>query len=158
MKYLLTALIISSMQLGCCMTVMAQATKLDPPNPTWANINAANIVSFFPVAASIGYDTYKSWHSSDRKRAFLMQGARAGIDIGVAELVKRMVHRNRPDNSDSKSFYSEHTELTAMGVSWQVSIPLAAGAGYTRMAANKHYLTDVLVGLGAGFLTGRYIK
>ncbi len=136
----------------------AQATVLDPSGLAWSNKNAANVISFFPVVASIGYDTYKSWKSEDRKHAFIAQAERTAIDVGVAEITKRLVHRCRPDLSDCKSFYSEHTELTAMGTSFKVSIPLAASVGYFRIAANKHYLTDTLVGLGAGFLTGYFIK
>ena len=138
----------------------AQATVLDPPSSDikWSNTNAANIASYIPVAASIVYDSYKSYKSEDRKRAFTFQAAKLGTNLAAAELIKLAVHRCRPDNSDCKSFPSEHTELTAMGSSISVSIPLAAGTGYLRMAANKHYLTDVASGLLIGFLTGHYIK
>jgi len=142
----------------CPSVARTQPTILDPPNPTWSNTNAANIASYIPVAASIVYDSYKSYKSQDRKHAFLMQGIRTGSNLGAAELIKLVVHRIRPDLSDNKSFPSEHTELSAMGTSIAVSIPLAAGTGYLRMAANKHFLTDTIAGLGIGFLTGRYIK
>ena len=137
-----------------------QATVLDPPSSavSWSNTNAANIASYIPVAVSIVYDSYKSYRSENKKRSFLMQGAKTGINLTAAELIKLAVHRVRPDLSDNKSFPSEHTELTAMGSSISVSIPLAAGTGYLRMAANKHYLTDTLTGLAIGFLTGHYIK
>lgn len=71
------------------------------------------------------------------------------------------------------SFYSGHTTLafslatsTAMVASlrgyslapvlWAVGLPLAAFTGYLRIAADKHYLTDVLVGamLGSAFGLG----
>jgi len=87
-----------------------------------------------------------------------MQGIKTGTNLGAAEAIKLLIHRIRPDMSDNKSFPSEHTELSAMGTSIAVSIPLAAGTGYLRMAANKHFLTDTITGLGIGFLTGRYIR
>jgi hypothetical protein len=135
-----------------------QPTVLDPPNPTWSNTNAANIASYIPTAASITIDTIKSYHSSNRRLAFEKQALRTGLDVGITELIKILVSRQRPDMSDNKSFFSEHTELAAMGSSLAVSIPLGASAGYLRMAANKHYLTDVLTGLAAGIITSRLIK
>ncbi len=137
-----------------------QATVLDPPPSavSWSNTSAANIASYIPVAASIVYDSYKSYKSVDRKKAFALQGLKTGTNLVASELIKLAVHRIRPDLSDNKSFPSEHTELAAMGSSIAISIPLAAGTGYLRMAANKHFLTDTLTGLGIGFLTGHYIK
>jgi membrane-associated phospholipid phosphatase len=37
---------------------------------------------------------------------------------------------------------------------WAVGLPLAAASGYLRMAADKHYLTDVLVGAAVGAAFG----
>lgn len=37
---------------------------------------------------------------------------------------------------------------------WAVGLPLAASTAYLRMAADKHYLTDVLVGTAVGSLFG----
>lgn len=69
------------------------------------------------------------------------------------------------------SFYSGHTTLafslatsSAMVASlrgyslapvlWAVGLPLAAFTGYLRIAADKHYLTDVLVGAAIGSAFG----
>ena len=69
------------------------------------------------------------------------------------------------------SFYSGHTSLafslvTAAGtvselrgyknrwLIWAVGLPAAASVGLMRMGADKHYLTDVLVGAAAGTLFG----
>ncbi len=153
--FLAATLILLNSQLPKC-----QQTVLDPPPSavSWSNTSAANITSYIPVAASIVYDSYKSYKSEDRKKAYALQGLKTGVNLLSAELIKLAVHRTRPDHSDNKSFPSEHTELTAMGSSIAISIPLAAGTGYLRMAANKHFLTDTITGLGIGFLTGRYIK
>ncbi|WP_369946333.1 phosphatase PAP2 family protein [Vitiosangium sp. GDMCC 1.1324] len=69
------------------------------------------------------------------------------------------------------SFYSGHTAMafslvTAAGtvselrgyknrwLIWAVGLPVAASVGLMRMGADKHYLTDVLVGAAAGSLFG----
>lgn len=74
-------------------------------------------------------------------------------------------------NDNNLSFYSGHTSMafalvTAAGtvselrgyknrwVIWAVGLPAAASVGLLRMGADKHYLTDVLVGAAAGSLFG----
>jgi len=76
-----------------------------------------------------------------------------------------------PDADDDVSFYSGHTSLafalasaagtvsslrgyrTAPWV-WATGLALAAGTGYLRIAADKHYLTDVLTGAVVGTAFG----
>jgi membrane-associated phospholipid phosphatase len=72
---------------------------------------------------------------------------------------------------DNLSFYSGHTSLTftlatasgtvasLRGYSlapaiWSAGLGVAALAGWLRIAADKHYLSDVLVGAVAGSLAG----
>ena len=74
-------------------------------------------------------------------------------------------------NDNNLSFYSGHTSMafalvTAAGtvselrgyknrwVIWAVGLPAAASVGLMRMGADRHYLTDVLVGAAAGSLFG----
>jgi hypothetical protein len=144
----------------CPSVARTQPTSLDPSNLAWQtqNQNKAAILSDITVTAAILEDTYESWKSSDRKKAFAQQSFRTSIDVGLVELVKLVVHRQRPDKSDNKSFFSEHTELAAMGYNLKFAIPLGVSTGYFRIAADKHYLTDVLVGLVAGVVTSRFIK
>lgn len=76
-----------------------------------------------------------------------------------------------PDPDDNVSFYSGHTTFTfavaaaAGTVSsmrgyrsapwvWGVGMTLATATGYLRIAGDKHYLTDVLVGAGTGLAAG----
>lgn len=105
------------------------------------------------VAAALAADTVSSWRSHNRRRAFSCQVLRLGFTLGVAELTKRLVHRDRPDGSDAKSFFSGHTAAAMASAGWRVDvgIPIAVGAGYLRMAANKHYATDVLAGAAVGY-------
>lgn len=76
-----------------------------------------------------------------------------------------------PESDDNLSFYSGHTTFTfavaaaAGTVSdlrgyrsapwvWGVGMTLAAATGYFRIAADRHYLTDVLVGAALGTAAG----
>lgn len=133
----------------------AQPTKIDPTNLAWNNTRDANIISGITVGTAIALDTWDSFHSSDRKRALIKQSERTLIILGATEIVKRLTHRTRPDNSDDLSFFSEHTEFASMNKRWMISVPLMTSTGYLRIAANKHYLTDVIVGGVVGSLVNR---
>ena len=82
-------------------------------------------------------------------------GLRTGIAVAVAELTKRVIHRTRPDGSDRKSFFSEHTAVAAVTSGWRYGMAFTIGTGYLRPAADKHFLTDVGFGAGVGALTRR---
>ena len=98
----------------------------------------------------------------------------------AGEAVKLAVARRRPGayesgaaraSNDDTSFYSGHASaafavatsfatcasLRGDGdawVAWATGLPLAAVTGYLRIAADRHYLSDVLAGAGAGTLFG----
>tara|TARA_A100000164_G_C21923817_1_gene782023 strand:- start:1207 stop:1872 length:666 start_codon:yes stop_codon:yes gene_type:complete len=99
----------------------------------------------------------------------------------VTDIVKMTVRRQRPDsyfntreNADDsfRSFFSGHTSTTfAIGTSnaiilsktypdkkkliWFGNLSLAAATGYFRMAGDKHYFSDVIVGGIAGYMIGK---
>lgn len=85
---------------------------------------------------------------------FLLKNA---LTIGSAEVVKRVVHEDRPDHSDLKSFYSEHSALAMVNRGWSVRIgfSVALGAGLGRDLALKHHPHDIVIGFGAGELANR---
>lgn len=87
---------------------------------------------------------------------------RAGLSVGITEATKRLVPRERPDRSDRKSFFSGHTALACVGgmasARQAIGSLLCAGAGYLRLAADRHWLTDVLVGAGVGFGLSRIAR
>jgi membrane-associated phospholipid phosphatase len=111
----------------------------------------------------------------------VVQAAALAADLN--QLVKFSVARQRPfvrygdaetlvvDSDDNVSFYSGHTTLTfalataAGTVSslrgyrtapwvWATGLTLAATTGYLRIAGDKHYLSDVLVGAAVGAAAG----
>lgn len=106
------------------------------------------------------------------------------IAVSVDDLVKLLVARQRPfvhfrdpaavgshDADENLSFYSGHTTLAfSLAVAsgtiasmrgyplapavWAGSLTVAAVTGYLRIAADKHYLTDVVAGALAGAAIG----
>jgi membrane-associated phospholipid phosphatase len=103
----------------------------------------------------------------------------------VTQIVKISAGRQRPyahyrtgpatlSQEDNLSFFSGHSSLTfsiAVGagviahrrgyrlepVIWASGLAIAATTAYLRMAADRHYFTDVLVGGAAGALGGAFI-
>lgn len=104
------------------------------------------------VVSQVTADTVHSMRQLAKWEAVRCQSLRYAAVLGSTEATKRLVHRTRPDGSDDKSFFSMHTALAFAASGWKVEIgiPIAAGAGYGRMAADKHFLTDVIAGLFTG--------
>lgn len=113
---------------------------------------AADWISTGAVAAQVGVDLWRSYQSPDRKHLLAREAKRIAFTVALAEVTKHFVHRTRPDGSDRHSFYSEHTALAIAAGGWSVSVsvPISTSVAYLRMAANKHFPTDVLVGTAAG--------
>lgn len=141
--------------------VAAQGTSLDkltPALPTAGERRAASIASWVTVGTLIALDTRASWKSEDRSHALNMQAARLFATWTMASLAKGLANRERPDGSDRQSFYSMHTAMafqTLGGPRVAFALPVSVGTGGLRVAAGKHWLTDVLVGAGVGALTSR---
>jgi membrane-associated phospholipid phosphatase len=96
--------------------------------------------------------TVDAWRAPERGHALRCLAARNAIGMGATELLKRVVHRGRPDGSDQLSFPSGHTMLATVNgrPGWRYG--LTVGVGWGRMAAGRHYATDVLAGAGIGWL------
>ncbi len=111
----------------------------------------------------------------------LVTEAAAGALL-VNQVVKLLVARKRPyaffendvgysKSEDNLSFYGGHTSFAfsvvaasvtvaamrgypGVGIAAGVGFTLAAGVGYLRIAADQHYLTDILIGTVVGGLLG----
>jgi membrane-associated phospholipid phosphatase len=94
----------------------------------------------------------------------------AMMEAGVYGL-KYLVDETRPDRSNNSSFPSGHTAAAFSGAAFihkryginRAIVPylMAGFTGYSRVAANRHYLHDVLAGAALGgmlswFITGEY--
>jgi membrane-associated phospholipid phosphatase len=86
-----------------------------------------------------------------------------GTSMVLAEALKHIVLKPRPDGSDNYSFPSGHTTSAFSGASfiqrrygWKYGIPsylLASFVGYSRIQAKKHDGWDVLAGATIGIGT-----
>ncbi len=119
---------------------------------------AADIISYGTVATQIAIDTVHSLRSSDKKLEIKQQVLRTGLTILSSEIVKRLVHEERPDKSDNKSFWSEHSALGASSLvtdnvsDWEfkVGVTMYFGTPVGRVVAKKHHWWDTVVGLAVG--------
>jgi membrane-associated phospholipid phosphatase len=129
-----------------------------------------NLAGSLLVQAGAGVATDILGHAIKNRRM-----AELGSDLIRAQVLSQIlvqgtkfsVGRLRPDGSDSQSFPSGHTAsafATATVVQqhfgWKAGVPayaFAAFVGESRMASNKHYLTDVMVGAGIGIAAGRTV-
>ncbi len=99
----------------------------------------------------------------------------AKFSVGRARPLVRFRDVTDPDDQDNNlSFYSGHSALT-FGITvsagmiarwrgsrlepviWGVGLPLSAATAYLRIAADKHYFTDVLTGTAVGIAAGLII-
>jgi membrane-associated phospholipid phosphatase len=103
------------------------------------------------------------------------QVAALGDDLLRAQLVSQVIvqgvkyttRRLRPDGSSRNSFPSGHAASAFATASviqrhfgWRAGIPAYAFGGYiaaSRVAAHRHYLSDVLVGAAVGVAAGRTV-
>jgi membrane-associated phospholipid phosphatase len=86
------------------------------------------------------------------------------VNAGYTEIIKVAVGRERPDQSDNKSFPSGHTSHSFMVATiarkhygWKLGAPMYAIAGfigYSRLNKDKHWFSDVLAGATLGYISG----
>lgn len=105
------------------------------------------------VAVNVTLDSIHAYKNHCMKNYLIGQA----LTVGSSELVKRLVPEERPDGSDNKSFWSEHSSISSFNRGWSFSggWTVALGAGTLRVVANKHHWWDVGVGLGVGFLDSK---
>ncbi len=125
-----------------------------------------NYLQFSPIAIAYGLDAlgYKSKTDIKNRTAILLKGEL--LMTGVVFGLKKLTHQLRPDNSGYNSFPSGHTAQAFAAATflseeykskfkWMpyLAYGIATSVGVLRMANNKHYLSDVLVGAGLGILS-----
>lgn len=111
-------------------------------------------ISDAAVYTNIGLDAWEALYRTDA-RARWSFACRTGLTFGLAEITKRLVHRERPNGVDDKSFYSMHTALAtaAAGYNSKIGASLALAVAWGRQAGGMHYGSDVAVGAGIGLLS-----
>lgn len=123
-------------------------------------------LQFSPFVIAYGLDALglKSRNDFANRTAILIKGE-LGM-LSVTHLLKKHTHIQRPDRSNHASFPSGHTAQAFAAATflseeyrhrlrWMpyASYGIASSVGILRMANNKHYISDVLVGAGIGILS-----
>ncbi|UZR99863.1 phosphatase PAP2 family protein [Chondrinema litorale] len=123
-------------------------------------------LQYSPIILSYGLDAFgvKSRNDIKNRTAILLKGE-LGMAI-VTTALKHATSMQRPDFSNNHSFPSGHTaqafaaatflsEEYKHKLKWipYVSYTIASVVGGLRMANNKHYVSDVLVGAGIGIFS-----
>ena len=86
-----------------------------------------------------------------------------GTNLVATHGLKALTGRERPDASNHRSFPSGHTSAAFQGASFIhlrygaiYAVPAYAGAafvGFSRVYADKHYVSDVVFGAGLGIVS-----
>lgn len=123
-------------------------------------------LQYAPIAAVYTMDAYgyKARHDFVNRSAILLKGEL--LLSGIVFASKYTFHNLRPDGSTYNSFPSGHTaqafaaatfltEEYGSTYKWMpyVAYAAASSVGGLRMANNRHYISDVLMGAGIGILT-----
>lgn len=128
---------------------------------------AAKYSDYVVTSLMIAPFVYGGLKKEDRVKRLTTAAGMFFVSTAFVSAVKQKAQRTRPNNENNYSFFSGHTStaftgaglicMQEKGKGWcYPSLVLAATAGYFRIAAKKHYLSDVLVGAGIGYLNGRY--
>jgi membrane-associated phospholipid phosphatase len=124
-------------------------------------------LSDYGLYASIAMPyVYVVTEKEDRLKRFGSIAATQFTAMLLSDVVKMRSKRVRPNGQDDRSFFSGHSSMSfassglvcLMGNKYHCygSVALAGVTAYLRVAAKKHYASDILVGAGLGYLNGRY--
>jgi membrane-associated phospholipid phosphatase len=128
-----------------------------------------NIFMVAPTVAVFGLNAagVKGKHSILRATEYYIVALL--ISVGTSEIMKEVIHVQRPDGSNDQSFPSGHTTNAFMGAeflhqeyghrsAWYTAAgyTTATATGLLRMANNRHWLGDVVAGAGIGILSTRF--
>ncbi len=144
---------------------IGRSQRLRPSLFTAGNVGGSLLVQ---AGASVGVYTVARVSGSTRLAAVGRDLLRAQMLAQViAQAGKFATHRRRPDASDHYSLPSGHTAnafatatVLRQHFGWKAGIPaytFGTYVGLARMSANKHHLSDVLLGAAVGIAAGRTV-
>jgi len=125
-----------------------------------------NYLQYSPIAVVYGLDAMgiKAKNDFANRSAILVKGEL--MMLATVGLIKNKAGQLRPDGSDRQSLPSGHTAqafatATFLAQEYKDRLPwmpyaaygLASTVGVMRMANNRHYVSDVLLGAGIGILS-----
>lgn len=125
-----------------------------------------NYMQFSPLVVAYGLDAFGIQSKTDvlNRTAILIKGE--AMALTTTTILKSATHTLRPDGSSYNSFPSGHTTQVFAAATflneeykdrypWMpyASYTVASSVGLLRVANNRHYISDVLVGAGIGYLS-----
>lgn len=115
-----------------------------------------DIVSYGTASTNITLDSVHAIKTHTVRKHLI----KTGIVIGTSELIKLLVHEERPDKSDNKSFWSEHTGLAGVSTAYdkRIGLTFTVLTGTGRVLADKHHWWDVVAGGAIGFIVDKYVN
>ncbi|TDE11021.1 phosphatase PAP2 family protein [Dyadobacter psychrotolerans] len=123
-------------------------------------------LQFSPLVIAYGLDAFGVHSKTDliNRTVILIKGE--AMALTTVTLLKSATHTLRPDGSSYNSFPSGHTTQAFAAATflneeykdrypWMpyASYTVASSVGLLRVANNRHYISDVLVGAGIGYLS-----
>lgn len=123
-------------------------------------------LQFSPLVVAYGLDAFGVHSKTDiiNRTVVLIKGE--AMALTTVTLLKSATHTLRPDGSSHNSFPSGHTTQAFAAATflneeykdrypWMpyASYTVASSVGLLRVANNRHYISDVLVGAGIGYLS-----
>lgn len=147
--------------LACALVVAAPVHAQEPTPFRWSSHeNVPNQISNGLVAGQLVAQVVDDFRAADRKRALLGTGCAVGVSLAATEGLKRLIHRERPNGVDHKSFPSMHTAVAASSAWYYppVGASITLGVGWGRMASGWHFGSDVAVGASIGIIAGKVCR
>lgn len=127
---------------------------------------ADNYLQYAPIALAYGLDAVGVPSRNDLLNRSVILAKGELIMLGSVNFLKKTTHTLRPDGTTYNSFPSGHTAqafaaATFLAEEYKDRLPwmpyaaygIASSVGVLRMANNRHYVSDVLVGAGMGILS-----
>ncbi|MBN8783399.1 MAG: phosphatase PAP2 family protein [Terrimonas ferruginea] len=125
-----------------------------------------NYLQYAPIALAYGLDAFGVPSRNDLLNRSVILAKGELIMLGSVNFLKKTTHTLRPDGTTYNSFPSGHTAqafaaATFLSEEYKGRLPwmpyaaygIASSVGVLRMANNRHYVSDVLVGAGIGILS-----
>lgn len=125
-------------------------------------------LQFAPAASAFMLEGIGVKGKHNLKDKAIIYGTGLAIMTVLVHSLKKVTHELRPDGSKFNSFPSGHTANAFMGAAFlqkeygfrspwygYAGYLMASGTGIMRMYNNKHWLADVLAGVGIGILSTR---
>lgn len=158
---IITLLILIQTSIGCFAQASSQYKR-------YHGDGIDNVLEYTPMAASFilkaaGVKCRSSW-----EQRLYKSGASFVLCSGTTWLLKKSIHKMRPDGTDNESFPSGHTAVAFCGATvlhkeFGKTSPWISVAGYTvatitavdRVRRNRHHWEDVAAGAAIGFLSAQ---